>query len=59
MKNKNTQKKVNNKDENKIPDSLLYPPNEDIYSQFHKEMEIDPEDISKRKLQSKLTTSEN
>jgi hypothetical protein len=49
MKNKAPQKKVNKKDNNKIPDSLLYPPSEDIYSQFHKEMEIDPEDISKKK----------
>lgn len=49
MKNKNTQKKVNNDDKNKIPDSLLYPASEVIYSQFHKEMEIDPEDISKKK----------
>jgi hypothetical protein len=36
-------------DKNKVPDSLLYPPNEDIYRQFHKEMEIDPDDISKKK----------
>lgn len=41
--------KPEKEDKNKVPDSLLYPPNEDIYSQFHKEMEIDPEDISKKK----------
>lgn len=35
---------------NKVPDSLLYPPSEDIYSQFKKEAEIDPEDISKNKV---------
>lgn len=35
--------------ENKIPASLLYPPSEDIYNQFHKESEIDPEDITKKK----------
>jgi hypothetical protein len=28
----------------------LYPPNEDIYEQFKKESEIDPEDPSKRKV---------
>jgi hypothetical protein len=42
-------KKRDKKDKNKIPDSLLYPPSEDMYSQFHKEMEIDPEDITKKK----------
>jgi len=36
-------------DKNKVPDSLLYPPSEDIYNQFQKEMEIDPEDITKKK----------
>lgn len=41
--------KQDKKDKNKIPDSLLYPPSEDMYSQFHKEMEIDPEDITKKK----------
>ena len=54
MKNKDDEpnlnkKKLDNKDKNKVPDSLLYPPSEDIYSQFHKEMEIDPEDLSKKK----------
>ncbi|WP_281225209.1 hypothetical protein [Flavobacterium aquiphilum] len=39
----------NNEDKNKLPDSLLYPPEEDIYRKFHKESEIDPEDISKKK----------
>jgi len=45
-------KKTDNKskpDKNKLPDSLSYPPSEDIYSKFHKEMEIDPEDPSKMK----------
>lgn len=36
-------------EQNKIPDSLLYPPEEDIYRKFRKESEIDPEDISKKK----------
>jgi hypothetical protein len=36
-------------DKNKLPDSLLYPPEEDIYRKFHKESDIDPEDISKKK----------
>ena len=35
--------------ENKVPDSLMYPPSEDIYNQFQKEIEIDPEDITKKK----------
>ncbi|PJJ08062.1 hypothetical protein CLU83_1294 [Flavobacterium sp. 1] len=34
---------------NKLPDSLLYPSEEDIYRKFHKESDIDPEDISKKK----------
>nr|WP_315199997.1 hypothetical protein [uncultured Flavobacterium sp.] len=38
-----------NEDKNKLPDSLLYPPEEDIYNKFHKESDIDPEDISKKK----------
>jgi hypothetical protein len=42
-------RKPGKKDQEKVPDSLLYPPSEDIYSKFHKEMEIDPEDISKKK----------
>lgn len=32
-----------------MPDSLLYPLEEDIYRKFHKESDIDPEDISKKK----------
>ena len=39
----------NKEDKNKLPDSLLYPPEEDIYRKFHKECDIDPEDISKKK----------
>lgn len=39
----------NKQDKNKLPDSLLYPPEEDIYRKFHKESDIDPEDISKKK----------
>jgi hypothetical protein len=34
---------------NRVPDSLLYPPSEDIYSKFHKEGDINPDDISKKK----------
>ncbi|MFV8370542.1 hypothetical protein [Flavobacterium sp. LB2R40] len=55
MNNKNDKlnfdkRKSGKKDKNTIPDSLLYPPSEDIYNQFHKETEIDPEDISKNKV---------
>jgi hypothetical protein len=41
--------KPDKNDKNKIPDSLVYPPSEDMYNQFQKEMEIDPEDITKKK----------
>ncbi|MGZ9733744.1 hypothetical protein [Flavobacterium sp. GNP002] len=41
-------RKPGKKDKNAIPDSLLYPPSEDIYNRFEKEMEIDPEDLSKK-----------
>lgn len=37
-------------DTNEIPDSLLYPPSEDIYNQFHKESDINPNDITKKKI---------
>lgn len=54
MKNQDDKSKFNTlnqdkEDKNKIPDFLLYPPSEDIYNKFHKEMEIDPEDITKKK----------
>ncbi|MNF27747.1 hypothetical protein D3C84_84080 [compost metagenome] len=49
MKNTDDKSNPDKKDKNKIPDSLLYPPSEDIYSQFKKESEIDPEDPSKKK----------
>lgn len=38
------------KDKNKLPESLLYPSSADIYNQFHKESDINPEDISKKKI---------
>ena len=55
MNNKNDKlnfdkRKPGKKDKNAVPDSLLYPPSEDIYSQFKKESDIDPEDISKNKV---------
>lgn len=43
-------KKQGAKDKSKVSDSLLYPASEDIYSQFKKESDIDPEDISKNKV---------
>lgn len=52
MKNKEDKLNADKMDQdkkNKVPNSLLYPPSEDIYNQFQKEMEIDPEDISKNK----------
>lgn len=55
MNNKNDKlnfdkRKTSDKDNSAIPDSLSYPPSEDIYNKFHKEMDIDPEDISKKKV---------
>lgn len=49
MKNtpKVTKKNINQKD--KFPLETEYPASEDIYNQFDKESEIDPEDISKKK----------
>ena len=50
-------RKPGTKDKNAIPDSLLYPPNEDIYSQFKKESDIDPEDVSKNKVPVEINNS--
>ena len=50
-------RKLDTKDKNAIPDSLLYPPNEDIYSQFKKESDIDPEDVSKNKVPVEINNS--
>jgi hypothetical protein len=55
MKKKDTNPKPINsqeskEDKNKVPGSLLYPPGEDIYKKFHKEGDINPEDISKKKI---------
>jgi hypothetical protein len=38
------------KKKDKLPDSIVYPPNEDIYNQLKKEIDINPEDISKKKI---------
>jgi hypothetical protein len=38
------------KKKDKLPNSLVYPPNEDIYNQLKKEIDINPEDISKKKI---------
>jgi hypothetical protein len=37
-------------DKNKLPDSLLYPPADDIYNKFKKEGDINPDDITKKKI---------
>lgn len=42
--------KKSKEDKNKLPDSLNYPPSEDIYNQFHKESDINPDDITKKKI---------
>ncbi|MDD5150496.1 MAG: hypothetical protein PHC28_08445 [Flavobacterium sp.] len=38
------------KNKDKLPNSLVYRPNEDIYNQLKKEIDINPEDISKKKI---------
>ena len=38
------------KKKDQLLDSLLYPPSEDIYNQLKKEIDINPEDISKKKI---------
>lgn len=43
-------RKSGNINENEIPDFLTYPPSEDIYNQLKKESDIDPEDISIKKV---------
>ena len=48
-KSSSAQEKPDKEDTNKVPDSPLYPPSEDIYNQSKKESDIDPEDISKNK----------
>ena len=42
--------KTDKEDKDKLPESLLYPPSEDIYSKLHKEGDINPEDITKKKI---------
>ncbi|MFQ3174241.1 MAG: hypothetical protein ACI9WT_000930 [Flavobacterium sp.] len=37
-------------DKDKVSDSLLYPPSEDIYNKLHKESDVNPADITKKKL---------
>lgn len=37
-------------DKGKLPDSLNYPPSEDIYNKGHKEGDINPADITKMKI---------
>jgi hypothetical protein len=37
-------------DKDKLPESLNYPPSEDIYNKGHKEGDINPADISKKKI---------
>ena len=51
----------NNEDHNKkeqLPDSLNYPPNEDIYRQFKKEEDVDPENPTRMKTPVDSTDSD-
>ena len=40
-------------------DQQIYPPSEDIYAQFKEETEIDPEDITKKKIIDETTGGNN
>jgi hypothetical protein len=47
--NKPSPKSHKAEEADKLLDSLNYPPSEDIYNEGHKEGDINPADISKRK----------
>ena len=54
MKNKNKITDLNipivaNEEKDNFPGYPLYPPSDDIYNKFHKEIDINPEDISSNK----------
>ena len=54
MKKKNNNPKLNsqqteNKEKTDFPGYPVYPPSEDIYNKYQKEIDINPEDISKKK----------
>ena len=45
------ERKITSKiEDEKIPDSLLYPASEDIYNKLEKEADVNPEDITKNKV---------
>lgn len=46
--------KKTNEQLDKFPEYPQYPENEDIYNKFDKEFDIDPEDISKKKISIKI-----
>ena len=57
--NKNN-RDVNNSKQNDGDDALdpiLYPPSEDIYNQFKKESDINPEDITKNKVPVEINSA--
>ena len=54
MKKKHTNPKLNiqqtkNEEKTDFPGYPVYPPSEDIYNKYQKEIDINPEDISKKK----------
>ena len=49
-KNKLDRKKLEDENRSGALDAVLYPSSEDIYNQFHKESDVDPADISKKKI---------
>lgn len=62
MKDKDTKLNSNSsnkakEDTNKIPDSLLYPPSEDIYNKLKKEGDINLDDLSKKKIPVEINTT--
>ena len=49
-KNKLDHKKLEDENRSGALDPVLYPSSEDIYNQFQKESDVDPADISKKKI---------
>lgn len=47
------------KSEKEYSDPQIYPPSEDIYQQFKKESDLNPEDISKKKVPNEKEGSSN
>ncbi len=57
-KKKLDQKNLEDENRSGALNPVLYPPSEDIYNQFQKELEIDPADISKNKVAVEINNRE-